>query len=142
MTVVSRFGQPVGGAAASFRCGACGDVAAVVRAVSAGEATDMGPPLGLQVEARDGTVVDCFGGTVWKAANAAIYEDVRAILSGEAPDPVALRRVDWELIPFYCSECRQNYCRADWRPDVLFGETHYDCTMATCPSGHQQMIDD
>lgn len=27
-----------------------------------------------------------------------------------------------ELAPFYCRDCAQNYCRADWRTYVLFDE--------------------
>jgi hypothetical protein len=142
MRAAPSYGHPVGEAAARFQCGACGDVAAIVRAVPAGEATDMGTPLRLQAEARDRILLDCFGGTTWKVSEHATYENVRQILSGQAPDPADLRRADWELAPFYCPECRQNYCRADWHPDVLFGESHYDCTMATCPSGHQHVIDD
>ena len=62
--------------------------------------------------------------------------------SGEALDPAALRRIDWELAPFYCPDCAQNYCRADWRTYVLFDEGFYDCTMGRCPRGHEHMIDD
>ena len=51
---------------------------------------------------------------------------MREILSGEAPDPAALRRIDW----------------ADWRTYVLFDEGFYDCTMGRCPRGHEHMIDD
>jgi hypothetical protein len=140
--VVPRFGQPVGEAAASFRCGACGEVAAVVKAVPAGEPADMGPPLGLQRQRHDGIVLDYFLGTAWKLADAATFADVREILSGQAPDPAALRRIDWELAPFYCPECGQNYCRADWHTEVIAGEGFYDHTMGTCPGGHKHMIDD
>src|SRR5581483_7126353 len=137
-----QFGQPVGEAAATFRCGACGEVAAVVKAVPAGAMANMGPPLGLQRQDRDGIVVDYFFGTAWKLADPATYGDVREILSGEAPDPAALRQIDWELAPFYCPECGQNYCRADWRTDVLSDEGFYDRTMGTCPSGHKHIVDD
>ena len=58
------------------------------------------------------------------------------------PDPATLRRIDWELAPFYCPDCAQNYCRADWRTYVLFDEGFYDCTMGRCPCGHEHMIDD
>ena len=142
MTAAPRFGQQVGEAAASFRCGACGELAAVVKAVPAGQAADMGPPLGLQRQDRDGIVVDYFFGTAWKLADTATYRDVREILSGEAPDPAALRRIDWELAPFYCPECGQNYCRADWHAYVLVDEGFYDRTMGTCPGGHKHMVDD
>jgi hypothetical protein len=42
----------------SFRCGACGEVAAVVKLVRAGEEADMGPPFGRQRQNADGVIVD------------------------------------------------------------------------------------
>ncbi len=142
MTTPGRLGQRAGEGAASFRCAACGEMAAVVKAVPAGGTADMGPPLGRQVQGRDGVVVDYFGGTAWKRADAPAYQAVCEILSGEAPDPAALRRIDWELAPFYCPDCAQNYCRADWCTSVLFDEGSCDCTMGRCPCGHEHMIDD
>ena len=117
-------------------------MAAVVKAVRAGTAADMGPPLGRQSYDRDGIIVDYFLGTAWKRAEAATYADVRAILSQQAPDPAQLRQIDWELAPFYCPDCGQNYCRADWHTDVLDDEGFYDCTMGICPGGHRYMVDD
>ena len=32
------------------------------------------------------------------------------IVSGEAPDPAELRRIDWELAPFYCADCGRTTC--------------------------------
>jgi predicted RNA-binding Zn-ribbon protein involved in translation (DUF1610 family) len=142
VTESTRFGQRVGEAAASFRCAACGEVAAVVKAVPADVPADMGPPLGPQAHQRDGIVVDYFGGTAWKAAEPGSYAAVRAILDGEGPDPAELRRIDWELAPFYCPECEQAYCRADWDSYVVFDEGFYDCTVGTCPAGHRHTIDD
>ena len=117
-------------------------MAAMVKAVPAGHPADMKPPLGQQLQSRDGVVVDYFGGTAWKHADAPAYRAVREILSGEAPDPAALRQIDWELAPFYCPDCAQNYCRADWHTHVQFDEGFYDCTMGRCPRGHQHVIDD
>ena len=114
----------------------------MVTAVPAGGTADMGPPQGRQVQGRGGVVVDYFGGTAWKRADAPAYQAVCEILSGEAPDPAALRRIDWELAPFYCPGCAQNYCRADWRTSFLFDEGSCDCTMGRCPRGHEHMIDD
>ncbi len=142
MTEPTRFGQPAGESTASFRCAACGEVAAVVRAVPAGVPADMGPPLGPESHRRDGIVVDYFGGTAWKLAEPGTYAAVRAILDGDQPDPAELRRIDWELAPFYCPECERNYCRADWDTYVLLDEGFYDCTMGTCPTGHRHMVDD
>ena len=142
MTEAARFGQAIGGAAASFRCAACGEVAAVVKAVAADVPTDTGPPLGAQAQHRDGIVVDYFGGTAWKAAEPGTYAAVRVILEGDAPDPVELRRIDWEMAPFYCPECERTYCYGDWHTYVVFDEGFYDCTMGTCPAGHRHMVDD
>lgn len=142
MTGPARFGQPTGESAASFRCAACGEVAAVVRAVPADVPVDMGPPLGPESHRGDGIVVDYFGGTAWKLAEPGTYVAVRAILDGEQPDPAELRRIDWELAPFYCPECERNYCHSDWHTYVLLDEGFYDCTMGTCPAGHRHMVDD
>ena len=133
MTTPGRFGQHVSAGAASFRCAVCGEMAAVVKAVPAGGTADMGPPLGRQSQDRDGIVVDYFGGGRG-AAEAPSYQAVREILSGQAPDPAALRRIDWELAPFYCPDCAQDYCRADWRTHVLFDDGSCDCTMAGAPT--------
>ena len=144
MTVVmaDRFGRVAGPDAASFRCAGCGEIAAVVRVVPAGAAADMGPPLGRQSQSRAGVVVDYFDGTAWKAVGIEVFQAVRGILASEAPNPVALRQIDWELAPFHCPECGQNYCRADWHPTVVFDEGFYDCTRGRCPNGHEHMIDD
>jgi predicted RNA-binding Zn-ribbon protein involved in translation (DUF1610 family) len=142
VTALTRFGQRVGEGAASFRCAACGEVAAAVKAVPADVPVDMGPPLGSQSPQRNGLVVDYFCGTVWMAAGPGTYAAVHAILNAEQPDPAALRRIDWELAPFYCPECELTYCRADWDTYVLYDEGFYDCTMGTCPAGHRHMVDD
>ena len=142
VTAPDRIGQHAGEDAASFRCAACGEMAAVVKVVPAGRPADMGPPLGRQSRRRDGIVVDYFGGTAWKLAEAPVYRAVREILNGERPDPAALRRIDWELAPFYCPDCGQNYCRADWRTHAASDQGSYDRTMGRCPHGHRQMIDD
>ncbi len=62
-----RHGEPVAGGGVSFRCAACGEVAAVVRMVRAGTAVNMGPPLGEETYDRDGVVVDYWLGTTsWR----------------------------------------------------------------------------
>lgn len=112
MTVSDGTGQHTAEGTASFRCAECGAIAALVKAVPAGGQTDMGPLMGQQTQDRDGIVVDNFGGTVWKQADVRTYQAVHEILCGDAPDPAALRRIDWELAPFYCTACGRNYCRA------------------------------
>jgi hypothetical protein len=114
----------------------------VVKAVAADVPVDMGPPLGPHFQRSDGIVVDYFGGTAWWRAEPGTYAAVCAILDGEQPDPAELRRIDRALAPFYCLECEQTYCRADWNAYVLFDEGFYDYTMGTCPAGHRHMLDD
>lgn len=67
---------------------------------------------------------------------------MRAILDSEQPDPAELRRIAWEMAPFYCPECERTYCHADWNIYVVFDEGFYDCTRGTCPAGHRHMVDD
>jgi hypothetical protein len=140
---MTRFGEQIGhAAAASFRCAACGEMAGVVTVARAGTTVDMGPPLGRQTYDRDALVVDYFLGTASKFADAATLDAVQEVLSSPAPDPAALRRIDWELTPFYCPDCEVNYCRADWDTFPVFDEGFYDCTIGICPSGHCHTVDD
>lgn len=140
---MTRFGEQIGqGAAASFRCAACGEMAGVVKIARAGTAVDMGPPLGPETYDRDAIIVDYFLGTGGKFADALTLDAVQEIVSSDAPDPVALRRIDWELAPFYCPDCDLNYCRADWDTYVLVDQGFYDCTMGICPNAHRHMVDD
>lgn len=137
---VTRFGERTGQGAASFRCAACGGTAAVVKVARAGASAGLGSPPGCETYDRDGIVVDCFLGTAWKPAGAATLDAVQEIISSQAPDPVTLRRIGWELASFYCTDCGLNYCRADWDAYVLVDDDFYDCTMGICPSGHRHMI--
>ena len=141
-TTAGRFGQHVSQGAASFRCAACGEIAAVVTALPAGCPADMGPPLGMQSQDRDGIVVDYFGGTAWKAAGPPVYQAVREILAAQAPDPAALRQTGRELAPFFCPDCASSYCRADWHPRARFDGSFYHRTTGRCPLGHEHTIDD
>jgi hypothetical protein len=143
VTGMTRLGERIGqAAAASFRCAACGEIAAVVKVARAGTTVDMGPPLGRETYDRDAIVVDHFFGTASRFADAATLDAVQEVVSSDAPDPVALRRIDWELAPFYCPECDSNYCRADWETFPIFDEGFYDCTIGICPSGHRHTVDD
>lgn len=138
-----RFGERIAReTAASFRCAACGEVAGVVKVARAGATVDMGPRLGRETYDRDVIIVDCFLGTVAKFADGATLDAAQDVISGDAPDPVALRRIDWELAPFYCPECDLNYCRAHWNTVPVFDEGFYDRTIGTCPGGHRHTVDD
>ena len=62
-----RYGEHVRGGGVSFRCAACGEMAAVVRLVRAGTTVNMGPPPGEQAYDRDGVIVDFWlGSTCWR----------------------------------------------------------------------------
>ena len=113
-----------------------------VKVARAGTSVDLGPPLGRETYDRAAIIVDYFLGTAAKYADTATLDAVQEIVSSDAPDPVALRRIDWELAPFYCPDCDLNYCRADWDTYVLVDEGFYDCTMGICPNGHRHMVDD
>jgi predicted RNA-binding Zn-ribbon protein involved in translation (DUF1610 family) len=140
MALPGSIGQRTAGGAVSFRCAACGEIAATVTTVAADCPADMGPPLGLQAQDREGIIVDYFGGTTWKRAETPVYQAVREILSGRAPDPAALRQIDRDLTPFYCPDCGQNYCRADWHPTAGPGGGFHDGSMGRCPHGHKHRI--
>ena len=143
MTETTRFGQRIGEATtASFRCAACGEMAGIVTVARAGTTVDMGPPLGRETYDHDAIVVDYFLGTASRFANADTLDAVQDVVSSQKPDPVALRRIDWELAPFYCPDCDLNYCRADWRTIPIFDEGFYDYTMGICPRGHRHTVDD
>jgi len=50
---------------------------------------------------------------------------------------------DPDFVAFYCRLCAKVYCEQCWRyPHIVFDEGFYDCTYATCPAGHEQVIDD
>ncbi len=145
MTVAgtTRFGERIGqGTAASFRCAARGEMAGVVKVARAGATVDMRPALGRQTYDRDAIIVDYFLGTVAKFADAATMDAAREIIGGDEPDPIALRRVDWELAPFFCPDCGLNYCSADWDTCPVFDEGFYDCTIGICPRDHHHTVDD
>ncbi len=91
---------------------------------------------------RDAIIMDYFLGTTAKSADAATLNPVKAVISSDAPAPVALRRIDWELAASYCPDCHLNYCRADWNSNVLVDEGFYDCAMSTSPNGHRDLVDD
>jgi hypothetical protein len=127
----------------SFRCGACSEVAAMVKLVRAGGVVDMGPPLGQQRQSADGVIIDYWlGSTCWMAVKPDRWARIEAVLSAERPDPAALHTINWELAPFWCRDCQRCYCRDDWRRTVIFDGPFYDYTDGECPAGHRHIIDD
>jgi hypothetical protein len=130
------------GVQASFSCAVCGGIAGLVRLAAAATVVDMGPPIGDQEHQADGVVISHWIGTVWKAAAPATYAQVRDVLSASQPDTGAPHRIDWELAPFCCRACQQNYCREHWECIVIMDEGFYDRSDGICPAGHRQVIDD
>ena len=47
-----------------------------------------------------------------------------------------------EGIDAYCPECDKIYCWDHYNPIQEFDDGFYDCTVGTCPKGHERMIDD
>jgi hypothetical protein len=95
---VGRYGEHVRGGGVSFRCAACGEMAAVVRLVRAGTTVNMGPPLGEQAYDRDGVVVDFWlGSTCWRRLDPARWARIEQVLAAGQPDPAGLHQIDWEL---------------------------------------------
>lgn len=58
-------------------------------------------------------------------------------------DFVQLRRLDPDFIGFYCHACQRVYCANCWQINgPVFDDGFYDYTTATCPQGHEQIVDD
>lgn len=54
-----------------------------------------------------------------------------------------LHSIDQDIFGFICRECVVAYCRNCWRNVITrFDEGFYDDVRATCPNGHEQMIQD
>jgi hypothetical protein len=90
---VGHYGEPVAGGGVSFRCAACGEMAAVVRLVRAGTPVDMGPPMGEETYDRDGVVDYWLGTTCWRRLDPAAWSRIEAVLSSERPDPAELHKI-------------------------------------------------
>lgn len=143
MAGTTRFGDRVRrGAAVSFRCARCGEVAGVVRLVRAGAPDDLGRAPGAELTAG-GLVLDCFLGTSRRSQEAGILDAVQALIERGNVDPAAIRAVSpmlWDVTPFYCPECQLNYCSADWDISVDFNVGFYDCILGICPNGHRHLV--
>ena len=58
-------------------------------------------------------------------------------------DYPAAQEADADFVAFHCWKCHRGYCQRCWRmgpPE--FDEGFYDFTRATCPEGHEQIVDD
>jgi hypothetical protein len=137
----TRFGDrvPKGLGAASFRCGECGEVAGVVR-VAHGTGTVGDEP---SSDARDWLVLKYFLGTVWHSDTSDVLDAVQALIDQGNVDPVVIRQVSWtlwDITPFYCPECRLNYCSLDWDVRFAVNAGSHDCIIGTCPNGHRHLL--
>ena len=143
-----RRGQPgsgnlTGRGEAVFRCARCTRLAGVVHVVRAGAAAVGGRPAGTEITA-EGLVLAGFLGTSRHAEPAGILDAVQALIERGNVDPVAIRAISstlWNVTPFYCPECRLNYCGRDWDISVHFILGFHDCIMGICPNGHQHIVD-
>ena len=104
----TRFGDQVrNGPAASFRCGECGEIAGVVRVARASST------VGSEPRAEGWLVLEYFLGTTWHADTCDVLDAVRVLIDQGNVDPVTIREITWalwDITPFYCPECRLNYC--------------------------------
>ena len=140
---VGQYGEHTAKGGVSFRCGACSEVAAMVKLVRAGGVVDMGPPLGQQRQSINGVIIDYWlGSTCWMAVMPDRWARIETALGADCPDPAALHAISWELAPFWCRDCQRCYCRGDWRRTVIFDGPFYDYTDGECPAGHRRIIDD
>jgi hypothetical protein len=60
-------------------------------------------------------------------------------------DAEALYRLDLELAPFYCPDCRSTYCGECWRSYHVFDDEMpgwLEETRGVCPKGHDRMLVD
>jgi hypothetical protein len=113
-----RHGEHVRAGGVSFRCAACGEMAAVVQLVRAGTTVNMGPPLGEQACDREGVVVDLWlGATRWRRLDPARWARIGQVLAAGQPDPAGLYKIDWELAAYWCRDCRPA-TGIEWRGSV------------------------
>jgi hypothetical protein len=116
VTTPGRFGQQVSAGAASFRCAVCGEMAAVLKAVPADGTPDMGPPLGGSPRTGTGSWWTASAGPPGRPPRALRTRPCGRSSAARRPTPPRCGGVDWELAPFYCPDCAQNYCRAAGAP--------------------------
>jgi predicted RNA-binding Zn-ribbon protein involved in translation (DUF1610 family) len=134
----TRFGDRIPkGAAASFRCGECGEIAGVVRVAHGRSLAGNEPSSG------GGLVLNYFLGTVWHADTGDVLDAVQALIEQGNVDPVTIREITWalwDITPFYCPECRLNYCSLDWNMHFSVRAGTYDCIIGSCPHGHRHVL--
>jgi predicted RNA-binding Zn-ribbon protein involved in translation (DUF1610 family) len=140
----TRFGDRIPkGPAASFRCGECGEIAGVVRVARASSTAGNEPPSGREPGAGDGLVLNYFLATIWHAGTGDVLDAVQALIEQGNVDPVTIREITWtlwDITPFYCPQCRLNYCSLDWSMHFAVSGGSHDCITGTCPDGHRHLL--
>lgn len=90
---------------------------------------------------RDRLVRTGFLGEVTKFGTLASLETLYGALA--AGNYALAREQDPDFIALHCWACNKDYCEQCWRIGPMeFDEGFYDSTHATCPEGHEQMVDD
>ena len=135
---------------ATYRCGACGEVASTVTLVEPGQpdpglATGPpGVPPGLATLfasiAPDQAQISIAGGPISMSHGFVPMADVTVAL--ESGDPAALFAIDSEYAPFWCPTCRLSYCREHYRTYTVLDEGFFDYTGGICPEGHERKLED
>jgi hypothetical protein len=139
----TRFGDRIPkGVAASFRCGECGELAGVVRVIRASSILEHEAMSG-EPGARQWLVLDYFLGTVWHEDTGDVVDAVQALIDQGNVDPATIREISWALwdvTPFYCPECRLNYCGPDWIMHFSVRAGTHDSIIGSCPNGHRHLL--
>lgn len=123
----------------TFACGEqrCGAQAGAVQLVAAGQPFDMGRPLGTARQASSGLVVKAFGTTSWYSIrHPATLSRIQREVDSQRPDPSAFAAVDRHCLPFYCSRCGLNYCKAGWTGFPYLRDDGYYLTDIPRPHDH------
>jgi hypothetical protein len=63
-------------------------------------------------------------------------------LSAPDSDPLALFRIDPEIVPFWCHACRSSYCGQHWKTWDLYDDGFFDEKRGRCPKGHERKLID
>lgn len=123
----------------AIACETCGESAAVVVYVPAGETHPLAASLSLD---RPRIVVEGFLGCLTESVTHRARPLADAL---SASNTRGLWRVDPLWAPFYCPECDVSYCRDHWTTEVVFADDApgwYEHTNGRCPKGHVRMLDD
>ena len=79
----------------------------------------------------------------WLGSKPLTDQTINQVQTLASTDLKDLRSLDRDLFGFICRECGAAYCRNCWSNYyVSFDEGFYDATRATCPRGHEQMVQD